>query len=73
MRTTINISEDIIKETEALYKTNSRSSSVECALKDAIRFKKIQMLKNLKNKIDFDASSIENLREAEINESKDNS
>jgi len=71
MRTTINISEDIIKETEALYKTNSRSGSVENALKDAIRFKKIQMLKNLKNNIQFDEESVKKLREAEMNETND--
>ena len=64
MRTTINISEDIIKEIEVLYKANSRSSAVEYALKDAIRFKKLQILMSLKNKINFDASSVEKLREA---------
>ena len=42
MRTTLNISEEIIKEAEALYNTTNRSKAVEMALKDAIRLKKIE-------------------------------
>ena len=47
MRTTINISEHIIKEAEALYKSNNRSKVIENALIDAIRYKnsKIQTIK----------------------------
>lgn len=73
MRTTLNISEDVIKEAEAIYKTNSRSEAVETALKDAIRFKKIQQFMNLKGKLNFDEKAIEQLRSAEINETKNNS
>jgi Arc/MetJ family transcription regulator len=68
MRTTINISDDVLKETEELYNTENRSNAVENALKDAIRFKKLQMLTNLKGKISFDEKSVKNLRSAEINE-----
>ncbi|MCX7922123.1 MAG: DUF2191 domain-containing protein [Clostridia bacterium] len=63
-RTTLNISEDVLKEAEALYETGNRSKAVEEALKDAIRMKKIQKLKDLRGKLrfDLDAEDIEKLR-----------
>ena len=68
MRTTLNISENIIKETQKLYNTNNRSNAVECALKDAIRYKKMQNLIKLKGKIQFDEEYLESQRRAEIDE-----
>jgi len=68
LRTTINISNEIIKETEALYNTGNRSRSIEDALKDAIRAKKLQLFKALKGKIEFDEDLISNIRNEEINE-----
>ncbi|MBN2286687.1 MAG: type II toxin-antitoxin system VapB family antitoxin [Tissierellales bacterium] len=65
MRTTINISEEIIKEAEALYDTTNRSKAVELALKDAIKLKKIEKLKSLKGKISFDEKAIEEFRSQE--------
>ncbi len=73
MRTTINISEDIIKEAEAIYKTKSRSEMIETALKDAVRYKKLQQFMNLKGNIQFDEQAIKNIRSAEIEETKNNS
>jgi len=73
MRTTINLSDDIIKETESLYGANTRSRTIENALKDAIRFKKLQLFMKLKSKIHFDEEAIRNLREKEINETENNS
>lgn len=70
MRTTLNISEDILKEAEALYNVANRSKAVECALKDAIKFKKQQQFMSLKGKIKFDEEGIKKLRSAEIDESK---
>lgn len=72
MRTTLNVSEDIIKETEALYKTDNRSKAVENALKDAIRLKKQQLLMQLKGNLDFDEEAVKNLRSAEIHETENN-
>lgn len=72
MRTTINIDDEILAETQALYNSSNRSQAVECALKDAIRFKKIEMLVKLKNEIDFDEETIEKMREEEINELQNN-
>ena len=63
MRITINLSDDIINEAEFLYNANTRSKSIENALKDAIRFKKLQLFTQLKSKIHFDEEAIRNLRE----------
>ncbi|MFW5985754.1 MAG: type II toxin-antitoxin system VapB family antitoxin [Halanaerobiales bacterium] len=68
MRTTLNISDTVIKEAEAVYKAKSKSEMVENALKDAVRFKKIQQLMNLKGNIEFDEETIKRIRSAEINE-----
>ncbi len=73
MRTTINLSDDIVKETESLYNANTRSKAIENALKDAIRFKKLQLFMQLKSKIHFDEEAMRNLREKEINETENNS
>jgi metal-responsive CopG/Arc/MetJ family transcriptional regulator len=40
MRTTINIDDQLIKETEATYKAESRSKAIEYALRDALRMKR---------------------------------
>jgi len=73
MRTTLNLSEKIIKEAESIYDTSSKSEMVENALIDAIRFKKLKQFMKLKGEIEFDEKSIEKLRSAEIEESKNNS
>ena len=65
MRTTINIPDDIVKETEALYKNGSRSKSIEKALKDAILHKKLEKLKDMIGKIEFDEKAIHDSREKE--------
>lgn len=62
MRTTLNISDKIIAEAEALYNTTNRSKAVEMAIIDAIRIKKFEKLKNLKGKISFDEDSIKDFR-----------
>ena len=71
MRTTLNISDDIIAETQAIYDLKNRSNAVEQALKDAIRYKKLQKLFALKGKITFDEEYLEEQRRAEIDESED--
>ncbi len=73
MRTTLNISENIIREVERLYKTGSRSKSVENALEDAIRLKKIKAFMALKGNLDIDEESVKRFREAELKENEDHS
>lgn len=71
MRTTLNISDSIIAETQTLYDSKNRSNAVEQALKDAIRYKKLQKLFALKGKIIFDEEYLVEQRRAEVNESDD--
>lgn len=70
MRTTLNISDDIIAETQAIYGSKNRSNAVEQALKDAIRYKKLQKLFALKGKIIFDEEYLQEQRRAEEHESE---
>ena len=63
MRTTININDNLIKETETIYRADSRSKSTEMALKDALQHKKIEQLKELIGKIEFDEKAITQTRE----------
>lgn len=71
MRTTINVSEEIIKETEALYETSNRSKAIESALIDAIRYKKLQAFKQLVGKISFDEEYLSRIRSMELDETED--
>lgn len=66
MRTTLNISDSIIAETQTLYDTKNRSNAVEQALKDAVRYKKLQKLFALKGKIVFDEEYLEEQMRSEI-------
>lgn len=68
MRTTLNISDEIIAETQELYDIKNRSNAVELALKDAVRYKKLQKLMSLKGKIEFDEKYLEEQRRAELSE-----
>ena len=68
MRTTINISDHVIREAEILYETKNRSRAIENAIKDAVRFNKLKKLMLLKSKISFDEDKVKALREEEINE-----
>jgi Arc/MetJ family transcription regulator len=66
MRTTINISDSVVREAEVLYETNNRSKAIENAIKDAVRFHKLKELMMLKSKISFDEDKVRTLRESEI-------
>jgi len=62
MRTTINIPDNLVKEVEAVYKTESRSKSIEYALKDALFQKRLELLKTMTGKIEFDEKAINEAR-----------
>ncbi len=62
MRTTINLPDDLIRETEAVYKADSRSQSIAQALKDALRQKKLEQLKDMIGKIEFNENTITEMR-----------
>ncbi len=64
MRTTINIDDQLIRETEAVYKAESRSKSIEQALRDALQIKKEEQLKSLVGKVEFDEEAVIKLRDS---------
>ncbi len=68
MRTTLNLSEQIIKDVEALYGSENRSRAVEKALEDAIKQKKLQAFMALKGKIEIDEEAVKRIREVETDE-----
>jgi metal-responsive CopG/Arc/MetJ family transcriptional regulator len=63
MRTTINIDDQLIRETEAVYKAESRSKSIEKALRDVLQMKKREKLKEMVGKIEFDEDAVRKLRD----------
>ncbi len=65
MRTTINIDDQLIKEAEAVYKAESRSKAIEYALRDALRMKKMEKLRSLIGKVEFDEEAMRQLRDSE--------
>ncbi len=68
MRTTLNLSEQIVREVEALYGSGNRSKAVEKALEDAIKQKKLQAFVALKGKVAIDEEAVKRIRQAEIGE-----
>jgi len=72
MRTTLNLSEQVVKEVEALYGSDNRSKAVERALEDAIRQKKLQAFMSLKGRVAIDEEAVKRVREAETTENEDN-
>jgi metal-responsive CopG/Arc/MetJ family transcriptional regulator len=71
MRTTLNLSEQIVKEVEALYGNDNRSKAVEKALEDAIKQKKLQAFMALKGQVEIDEEATKRIRKAEIDENED--
>jgi len=68
MRTTLNLSEQVVKEVEALYGSENRSKAVEKALEDAIRQKKLQAFMALKGKVAINEEAVKRIRGAETAE-----
>ncbi len=68
MRTTLNLSEDVVREVEALYGSGNRSKAVEKALEEAIRHKKLKAFMNLKGKVNIDEEAVKRIREAELDD-----
>ena len=71
MRTTLNLSDQVVREAESLYQTTNRSKAVENALVDAIRFHKLVALMDLKGKLEFDETFLMDQRKVELDETKD--
>ena len=69
MRTTLNISSELLEEVARLYEKKSTSKAVEEALKDAVRRKRAESLLNLAGKIKIEDLTKE-LEDAELRETK---
>lgn len=72
MRTTLNLSEQLVKEVETLYGSGNRSKAVEKALAEAVRLKKLKSFMALKGKVAIDEEAVKKIREAELDEDEDN-
>ena len=59
----INIDDQMVKEIGAIYKAESRSKAIEFALRDAVRMKKMEKLKSLIGKVEFDEEAMQQLRD----------
>ena len=69
MRTTLNLSQELLFEVKELYKGKTISKAVEVALRETVRRKKIELLLSLPGKIEVEDIT-EELENAEIGEFK---
>ncbi len=69
MRTTLNLSQELLFEVKELYKEKTISKAVEVALRETVRRKKIELLLSLPGRIEVEDIT-EELENAEIEESK---
>ncbi len=69
MRTTLNLSQELLLEVKELYKEKTISKAVEVALRETVRRKKIELLLSLPGKIKVEDIT-EELENAEIEEFK---
>ncbi len=69
MRTTLNLSQELLFEVKELYKEKTISKAVEVALRETVRRKKIELLLSLPGKIEIEDIT-EELENAEIEEFK---
>ena len=69
MRTTLNLSQELLFEVKELYKEKTISKAVEVALRETVRRKKIELLLSLPGRIEVEDIT-EELGKAEIEEFK---
>ena len=72
MRTTLNLSAQLVKEVESLYGTGNRSKAIEKALEEAVRLKKLRAFMDLKGRVAIDEEAVQKIREVELLEYEDN-
>lgn len=69
MRTTINVSEDIIKDLMRFTKAKTRTEAVNCAIAEWVRRKRIDLFRAKRGKIAWEGD-LDEMRALEINESE---
>lgn len=72
VRTTLNLTEKLVKEVESLYGSGNRSKAIEKALEEAVQFKKLKAFMDLKGRVALDEEAVRNIREAELLKHEDN-
>ncbi|MBZ0274379.1 type II toxin-antitoxin system VapB family antitoxin [bacterium] len=68
MRTTVTLDEALVKEVMKVTPAKTKTAAVAQALREHIRQRRIDELRSLLGKVDLDAKSLEELREADIRE-----
>ena len=71
MRTTVTLDQGIVNEVMEATSSKTKTKAVTLALKEYIRRKKIEKLRFLLGKVDFDEQAADRLRELEIKEGED--
>ena len=64
MRTTINIADDIFRDLQKVVKAKTKTETINRALEEFVRMKRIEMLLSLRGKVDIDLD-IDALRDLE--------
>lgn len=70
MRTTVTLDEALVREIMKVTAAKTKTAAVTAALREHARRSRIDQLRSLLGKIDFDAKSLDELREAEIREAE---
>jgi Arc/MetJ family transcription regulator len=70
MRTTVTVGDDVAEDLMALTSARTRTEAVNQALKDWVRWKKIDRLRSLRGKLTIDGDW-ESLRAAEVDEARE--
>jgi len=67
MRTTINVSDDVLADILKLVNAKTKTEAINRALTDYVRIKRLEKLRGLRGKLNIDLD-VEQLRELELNE-----
>jgi len=67
MRTTINVSDDVLADILKLVNAKTKTEAINRALTDYVRIQRLEKLRGLRGKLNIDLD-VEQLRELELNE-----
>lgn len=70
MRTTVTLDETLVREIMKVTAAKTKTAAVTVALREHARRSRIDKLRSLLGKVDIDAKSLKDLREAEIQEAE---
>ncbi len=70
MRTTVTLDEALVREIMKVTSAKTKTAAVTAALREHARRSRIDKLRSLLGKVDIDAKSLKDLRDAELREAK---